>query len=182
MTYTEAKTFIQTLIKELTAITCIWDYQNAPKPSIPYISLRLSPERDIGFETRRRNDGTGILDVISQKETTLSVNVFGTGALEICNMLWQKLQRPTIVDRCFTAKIAFIRSEQPQDLTALLDGRSWEQRANVDLIVTYGRAIIDEPGYITTVEATGTLGEPDTPTPDVDTGIANVTISMKGVQ
>lgn len=182
MTYAEAKDFIRPLIEELTGIRCIWDYQNAPKPANPYISLRLSSERNIGTETRRRKDGTGIVDVVSQKEATLSVNAFGPGTIDICNMLWTSLQRPTIVDRCFAAGMAFIRAEDAQDLTQLLDGRGWEERANIDLIVTYGRSVEDNPGWIETVFLEGELGEPDPIVPEVDSAIAEVKIDMKGVQ
>jgi hypothetical protein len=183
LTYPEAKAFILPLVRELTGGTkCIWDYQNAPKPSNPYISLRLSAERTTGTEVRRRKDGSGILDVVSQKEATLSVNAFGTGTIDKLNMLWTALQRPTIVDRCFAASIAFPRAEAPQDLTALLDGRSWEERANIDLYVTYGRSIEDEPGYITTVIVTGELGERDQTIHETDPAEVEVNITTKGVQ
>lgn len=183
MTYNEAKAFILPLIKELCGnITTIWDYQNSPKPANPYVSIKISPERNNGTEVRKRNDSSGNLDVVQQKECTLTVNAFGVGVIDKLNMLVQNLQRPTIIDRCFAAKISFPRSEEVQDLTSLLDGRSWEERASIDLYVTYGRAIEDNPGYITTVIATGELGEPDPVTPVVDEAIVNVTISMKGVQ
>ena len=182
MTYAEAKTFILPLIHELTGILCIWERQNKPRPSSAHLGLQLSPERDNGTEVRRRNDGTGVLDIIGRKETTLSVNGYGSGIIEKLNMLWLSLQRPTIVDRCFVAGVAFTQVEPVQDLTALLDDVRWEERANLDLIVTYSRAVTDEPGIITTVKATGELGEPDPVQPVTDPAIAEVTISMKGVQ
>ena len=182
MTYAEAKVFIKPLIIELTGIKSIWDYENKPKPSNPFISLRLSPERHLGTGVRRRKNGSGKLDVVSHKEVTLAVNAFGTGATDKLNMLWTSLQRPTIVDRCFAAGIAFPRAEDPQDLTALLDGRSWEERANIDLYVTYSRSVEDDPSYIATVILSGELGEPDMPAPETDTAIVNVTIEMKGVE
>lgn len=182
MTYAEAKSFIIPLIVELTGLKCIWDYQNAPKPPNPYISLRLSPERHIGNEVRHRKDGTGILDVIGRKEATLSANAFGIGAIDALNMLWVKLQRPTIVDRCFVVQLAFPRAEDVQDLTALLDGRSWEERANLDILTTYSRSVMDEPGYITTVKTAGTLKEPTITPPVTDPAIVEVKITTKGVQ
>lgn len=182
MTYDGAKEFIKPLIIELTGVKSIWDYQNNPKPPNPYISLRLSPERSIGTEVRRKKDASGVLDVIGRKEATLSINSFGTGAIDKCNQLWLSLKRPTIVDRCFIVGIAFTRAEEVQDLTALLDGRSWEERANLDLIVTYSRSMIDEPGYIDTVIVNGELGNIDPVIPDTDPAIADVTITMKGVQ
>lgn len=176
MTKAEIKTFIVALIAELTATTCIWDKQNAPKPSTPYISLNLSPERDIGNEIRRRNDGSGTLDLLGRREATLSVNAFGKGSTDICNTLWLALRRPTIVDRCMLKQIAFVRAETPQDLTALIDGRSWEERANLDLIVSYGISITDDPGYITTVAVSGELGGPTMTTPATDDASATVDI------
>lgn len=183
MNYADAKAFILPLIAELTGIRCIWDYQNAPKPANPYMSLRLSPERSLGAaETRRRNDSSGVVDVVEQKEVTLMINSYGTGTTDKLNMLWQRLQRPTIVDRCFAANIAFTRAEDTQDLTGILDGRNWEERANRDLIITYSGSVEDEPGYIDTVIAEGELGEPDPIIPEVDSAIVEVTIDMKGVQ
>ena len=182
MTTDEAKLFLLPLVRDLTGTKCIWDYQNRPKPPNPYISLRFSAERHTGTEVRRRKDGTGMLDVISRKEATLSVNAFGTGVIDKLNMLWTALQRPTIVDRCFAAGIAIPRVESPQDLTTLLDGRSWEERASMDLYVTYSRSVEDDPGYITEVIVDGELGEPDPVVPDVDEAIVEVNITMKGVQ
>lgn len=181
MTKAEIKTFIITLIAELTATTCIWDKQNAPKPANPYISLNLSPERDLGNEVRRRSDGSGTLDLLGRREATLSVNAFGRGSIDICNSLWLSLRRPTIVDRCMGVRIAFVRAEAPQDLTELIDGRSWEERANLDLIVSYGISATDNPGYITTVTVPGEFEEPKIVPPETDAAIAKVTISMKGV-
>ncbi len=187
MTYDQAKAFLLPLIAELTGLRCIWSHQKAPKPSSPFASLRLSPERTLGTDIRGRPDGSGILDVVEQKEATLSVNAYGSGAIDKCNMLWLSLQRPTIVDRCFVAGIAVVRAEAVQDLTALLDGRGWEERASIDLVVTYSRSTTDEPGYITTFrpktgESTGELGEPDPVTPETDPAIVEVKITLKGVQ
>lgn len=181
MTKAEIKAFIKTLVAELTASTCIWDKQNAPKPANPYMTLNLSPERSLGIELRRRDDGTGTLDVIQQCETTLSINSFGTGTTEKLNGLWLGLCRPTIVDRCLLKHVAFVRAESVNDLTELIDGRSWEERANLDLIVTYGISTIDNPGYITTVNLPGELGEPTITPPETDEAIVEVEITMKGV-
>ncbi len=182
MTKAQIKAFILAIVAELTGIRCIWSHQNAPKPPNPYISLTLSPERSVGNEVRRRSDDSGVLDVLGRREATLSVGAYGAGAVETCDALWLNLQRPTIVDRCFSAGIAFVRADGTQDLTELLDGRTWEERANLDLIVTYSRAITDEPGTITEVDVTGELGEPDLVTPETDEAIVEVIISMKGVQ
>ena len=182
MTSNAVKAFILPLIAELTGLRCIWARQNAPKPPNPYISLTLTPERPIGEEVRRRKDGSGVLDVLGRREATLSVNAYGSGSIEVCEKIWLSLQRPTIVDRCFASGIAFTRAEEVQDLTELLDGRNWEERANLDIIVTYSRATTDEPGYITTVKTTGELGEPTVIPPATDPAIVEVKISMKGVQ
>lgn len=181
MTKAQIKAFVLSLIAELTATKCIWDKQNAPKPANPYISLNLSPERDLGNEVRRRNDGYGTLDILGRREATLSVNAFGRGAIDICNSLWLALRRPTIVDRCMGMRIAFIRAEAPQDLTELIDGRSWEERANLDLIVGYSIATTDDPGYITTVDVPGEFADPVIEPPATEEAIVKVEISMKGV-
>lgn len=180
MTKAQIKAFVLSLIAELTATKCIWDKQNAPKPANPYISLNLSPERDLGNEVRRRSDGSGTLDLLGRRETTLSVNAYGNGSIEKVNSLWLALRRPTIVDRCLSARIAFVRAETPQDLTALVDGRSWEERANIDLIVTYSISTTDSPGYITTVTVPGEFGEPEIVAPVTDDATAEVEISVKG--
>ena len=181
MTKAEIKAFILPLIAELTDTKCIWDKQNAPKPANPYIALNLSPERDVGNEIRRRKDGTGVLDVIGRRESTLSVNGYGNGSIGKINALWLALNRPTIVDRCLAKRVAFIRAETPLDLTELIDGRSWEERANLDLIVGYSIATTDDPGYITTVDVPGEFSEPVIEPPATEEAIVKVEISMKGV-
>lgn len=182
MTESTVQKFIRTLITSLTGTTTIWSHQNASRPSGAYIALTLSGERSRGNEVRHRSDGTGILDAVAYREATLSVNAFGSGAIALCNGIWLSLQKPTVVAKCVAANVAFVRQEGVKDLTELLDGRNWEERANLDLIITYTSSTADEPGYVTSVTITGTLTSTDTTTTketDAATTTASVTVTTK---
>ena len=72
-------------------------------------------------------------------------------------MLSCNLERPSVVDEFYIANIAVNGIEDVQDLTDLLDDRSWEERASVDLTISYDRSVIDNPGWFDVLVIKGVL-------------------------
>ena len=51
---------------------------------------------------------------------------------------------PDIIDLCSEANVAINSVEQVQNLTAALDGSTWQERGSVDLTVSYSRELLQE--------------------------------------
>jgi len=153
------KTFIHNIVTELLGCTVIWGKQNCPKPRKPFATLRLYAFRGVGMNDEIPTATLGQVEVKGTQEATLEVQYFGTDAEQKLIELNQALSRPTIVDRCFGAGVAFFDAQNVQDLTALLDATNYEERASIDLSVRFMLSVIDEPGYINTVTITAEDGD-----------------------
>lgn len=156
MTWVELEDFLQALITDLTGKTVIWAKQNAPKPKKPYITLRLFALRTEGMD-EVLVVGSGELLVQGHRAVTLEVEWYGAGAMDGLTALEQSLYRPTVIDRCVAGGVAFFDAQEVQELTGLLDGKFWEERASIDFSLRFTRSTADSPGYIETVTINDTI-------------------------
>jgi len=150
--------FIQSMLVELLGCTVIWARQNGPKPKKPFAVLRLYAYRRDGLDEERFTSTQGVVEVRGDRVATLEVQYFGDNAQQMLIELEQSLQRPTIVERCFGACVAFFDVKNIQDLTGLLDAATYEERASIDFSVRFVVSTTDETGYIDkiTINADGT--------------------------
>lgn len=142
------KTFIYGIVAELLGCTVIWANQNGPKPKKPFATLRLYAFRGVGMNDEIPTTTLGQVEVKGTHEATLEVQYFGTNAEQKLIELNQALSKPTVLDKCFSADVAFFDAQNVQDLTALLDATNYEERASVDLSVRFILSTTDEPGYL----------------------------------
>lgn len=141
------KTFIHSIVTELLGCTVIWAKQNGQKPKKPFATLRLYALRGVGMNDEIPTTTLGQVEVKGTQEATLEVQYFGANAEQNLIELNQALSKPTIVDRCFGAGVAFFDAQNVQDLTELLDAVNFEERASIDLSVRFTLSAKDEPGY-----------------------------------
>ncbi len=160
MTWEQFEDFLQQLVADLTGKTTVWAHQNAPRPKKPYIALRLYSLRGVGgLDEILLTETPGELLVKGDREITLEAQWFGPGSTNGLERLWQALQRPTITERCEAAKIAIFDAQDVQNISGLLDGKAWEERASLDLYVRFARTTIDVPGYIEMVIVETSVGD-----------------------
>lgn len=145
------KTFIHGIITELLGCTVIWANQNGPKPKKPFATLRLYAFRGVGMNDESPTDTPGEIEVRNTVEATLEVQYFGTNAEQKLIELNQALSKPTVLDKSFSAGVAFFDAQNVQDLTGLLDAANFEERAAIDLSVRYVNSMTDNPGYVSQV-------------------------------
>ena len=86
--------------------------------------------------------------ILGLVETTLNIRAFGTGSVEVLSLFNGYLTLPTIVDKFQEANIAVNSIGSVMDLT--------------DLIVSYDRDAICNPGWFETVFIEGKLTEKGT--------------------
>lgn len=149
----EQMDFLHGIIAELLALPgkrVVWAQQNMPRLCRPFATLQLFGERYEKSEELRPT-GPGQYKVVVPMTCTLSVQYFGADAASHLEAMTTGLSRPTIVDRCFAAKVAVYDAEGTTDLSGLLEGQTWEERAAVDLHVRYNSEVDDTPGYIESV-------------------------------
>lgn len=123
-----------------------------------YITVDLMAERDIGSQ-ERWNVPDEEIAVVGLCEATLNIQAFGDEAIEMLSMLSFHLTRPSIVDEFYLANIAVNGVDEVQDLTGLLDGNFYYERASVDLTISYDRTVIDDPGWFEVIKINGVLVE-----------------------
>lgn len=149
----EQMDFLHGIIAELLALPgkrVVWAQQNMPRLCRPFATLQLFGKRYEKSEELRPT-GPGQYKVVVPMTCTLAVQYFGANAVSHLETMTTGFSRPTIVDRCFAAKVAIYDAEGTTDLSGLLEGQTWEERAAVDLHVRYNSEVEDTPGYIESV-------------------------------
>nr|DAV30205.1 MAG TPA: hypothetical protein [Caudoviricetes sp.] len=107
------------------------------------IVVDLLSERSIGNEVvflaeTEQYSNAGIV------EATLNIQALGDCAVELLSKLKLYLEMPDMINLYDSANVAINSVEQVQDITTLLDGRTWQERASVDLTVSYCRELLNQ--------------------------------------
>ncbi|MBR5172979.1 MAG: hypothetical protein IKW14_06235 [Phascolarctobacterium sp.] len=116
-----------------------------------YVVVDLMGERSLG-DFEQWDEENEKIYIACLREATLNVQAFGDGSVELLADLWGKLERPQVVDEFNKANIAVNYPSEVQDLTDLLDGRGYRERASLDLTVSFDRTAVDSPEWFDTVE------------------------------
>jgi hypothetical protein len=146
----------------------IWDRSNIRRPERPYATLNISSgPRNVGRASEERYKELDTFQYAIRKVFTLTVGIYGgNGYLKKLEDVIDSLQKPTIQTILRQAGLANWGSEDPIDLSSLLDTK-FEDRASVDFLLAYGKAIEDTPGEIQNVRMYGMRYRPFVP--DINT-------------
>lgn len=144
--------------------------QNAPRPIKTYCTLRYySHSQEVPSE-QRKTATAGQEVVISPTNVRCEVQMFATTGTDACyelNKLVNAFDRQTIIDMCKSNNFCIIDAEPVQDISALLDGTTWETRASVDINIRFNSEYVDNVGYVETVEITGNTSNSAVTTPTI---------------
>jgi len=148
------KSTLHTLIQAVIgAETLVFADQNAPRPPLPYWTLRLSAQRQVGEDAYGQGvDVNGDQLVSGVREITVQVQRFGTDSDVACADLRDNLSRTTILEQWQIQKIALYDIGDVLNVPYKLDNSQLEPRASVDLFVRFGTELLDRVGVIETVE------------------------------
>jgi len=149
-------------LEKVSGVTAIFEDQDAPRPTPPYITVKIisGPIRVGHDETRVRENNT-IVDIVGQRQFTVSVTSIGSDQSEaekIMNCVQISVCRDEIRQDFIAADLAFQTAEGPFDLSALLDTVT-EPRKQMDVIFGTVFSIEEEQGRVEQVEVTGTVNE-----------------------
>lgn len=138
----------------------IWEDQNAPRPSVPYIAGKISIVRSIGQDYIGAPNASGINQITGNRELMLLLQSFGEGALTLLNSLRNASLRDSSQRSLADIGLIVIDDSGLTDISVLMDARI-EPRASLDWRIRTTQIITDAPGYIKTVEVAETIFGPD---------------------
>lgn len=151
---TNEKNFIHDLIAELLTLNkskVVWYYPNAPQPARPFATLQIFAQRGEAQEDIIPTDEKGVYNVAVPETQTLSVQLYGVKGADVCGalaLLARQLEKPTVVDKCFAAGVAFYNAESVVDLTDAVDDANAMPRANIDFYLRTNSVITDDLSVI----------------------------------
>ena len=155
------KKFLHDLAVELLGLQknqVVWANQNRPRLNPPFAVLRFySPKREAQEEIRSTAT-PGIVNVMVSVSGRLEVQLFekpGADPMNEIEIMVRSLEKPTVADKCFAARMAFFDSEPVQDITAALEAQTFEPRAAVDLSIRYTSLLTDDVGIVNEVSIAG---------------------------
>jgi hypothetical protein len=158
---------LYSILQPIITGTVIWDDQNAPRPQLPYTSIKMRSRRTVKRDFSTEANSNGVLTVFGDREFTLSISRYQKmGAESVTDFLQNvvdKMRLPSVVDTFMFNKLVPFDNGNVLDTSALLDKTQIEKRATLDIFFRYKSATLDEVGFIDTVkvEASDDSGMPD---------------------
>lgn len=150
---TAIRKFLHDTIADLLGLegkAVIWNRQNGYKQATPLVTLMTYSEQGEAMAEILPTDTDGTYELKEPTQFVLEVQYFGgTFPTDILADLVRQWDRPTIIDTCQYAGVAFLYADPVQDLTGLEgNNQQYEPRAGVDLHFRYTAVTNDSPGYI----------------------------------
>lgn len=137
----------------------IWAMPDIERPAVPYVTMNISSgPRKTGAAEVRYEGTQDTFKYPMRKEITLTINSYSqSGWLATLGSIVDALELPTKQEILRDAGLAIITSEDPIDISALLNDEH-EGRGVVDIKLAYCDIINDESGEIESVKFDGTVG------------------------
>ena len=153
----------------------IFERQNAPRPSdqatpSKYVSIFMSPLakpnlRDFQGPVQQLDTDIFAVEMVGDREFTISLQAFGKGAIQVLEDLRTCLDVESIIEALRAEAIAVVQPLTIQDLTGLYDSQFLE-RGSLDIrFRTHASTLDQEANYIERVEGDATYEHP--PEPDI---------------
>ena len=143
---------IYTLLQPIIGGSVIFADQNAPRPALPYTTLKLSGFRRINKDHYSDPNNSGIQTVKGDREFTVNIQHYGTQDAEsLLNDVAGKLQLTTNIDKFMAKKISCFNTGVVNDLSTVINNTTIESRASLDIFCRIKSSMTDNVGYIDTV-------------------------------
>ncbi len=132
-------------------------WPTAPRPLLPYASIRIADIAPIGQDDRGAVDlGTGLQVIYGDRLVTVSVQAFGPGALDIVRALANSIWKRSVSAVLLASGLCPQQPGPINDLTKFLETES-EERAHVDMNFGIKDLDTDNVGVIEHVVGDGTI-------------------------
>lgn len=129
--------------------------QGQTPPEKPYGTFNFRPNKKLGGRDELRYDESGhTFFLAAQRGGTISLNMFGAGAVDTLEALRDTLDSPDTIEEFRAAGFAVIRDGAVNNLTAQFQS-GFEERAQFDLEVSNSKVIQTGVGTIEHVSVVG---------------------------
>jgi hypothetical protein len=128
----------------------IWAEQTGEQPEPPYITLKVINNLDVGVKANYTYEND-TLSYHKQKSLTLSVNMYGSDAMDVLTRLDDSLSLPEVRQYFIDNQLSPYDTSGVKDITVFLD-TVYESRANLDIFFYYARSIVSKNKNINTIE------------------------------
>lgn len=130
----------------------IFDKQNAPKPNLTLITINESLAFRKKGQACREHQIDGKLRIIQAWEADMSINCYGSDALDRMINILSSLDEPGVRDAFHQNGISVSTdNDEIRDLS-MVEGKEWVNRRQLDITVRFSIEKLLEPGYFETVE------------------------------
>lgn len=139
-------------------LSVVWSDQASPRPTRPYIDLRLNgPFRVAGQDEMRLSNTNGVPDIVGHRRLILAVQVRGDSVMQKAEDLNFSLGRPSVQALFRLSNISITNEGNLTNLSQYIETKFEEIFAfDVELLAVASGS--DNTGYINKTEITG-LGE-----------------------
>lgn len=135
-----------------TGMPVIFWEPNAPRPTVPYITLFLSSITAVNQDYSAPGaDNLGNIAMSGDRQFTLEVQGYGNDPLTVLENIRSSLQKQTVLDTLRVSGIVFYQSLTINDISDLVDSQ-YERRAQLDILMGIAQVYSDNPGYFSTIE------------------------------
>jgi len=155
------RAIVQALVVRLAgAEPVIFADQNAPRPALPYWTVRVSVGRRVGRETHSQGvTDDGDMTLKGTREATIQLQRYGTDSVEVMQQFREDLFKVTEHEAWQTAGLSLYDTTDVLNIAFTLDGAQREPRAALDLLTRFGTVLIDRVGVIETVDIDATYND-----------------------
>jgi hypothetical protein len=142
------------LVKALVgAETLVFADQNAPRPALPYWTIRVQVRRVVGgdyYSQGVTDDGDQQIDGV--REATVQLQRIGADSDYKVAELRDNISKTTVLEQWQLKGLALYNTGDVQNIPFPLDKSQLEPRAALDLFIRFGSKILDRVGVIESVD------------------------------
>lgn len=148
-----------------TSLTTIWEYQNAPTPARPYVSLRIQDIQQIGRDWEGPSAQDGKFDILGQREALLTAYINPDphddprSSYFISQDIVRHFNRPSIRSSLFKQGYALRGGPLTANLVPYIDKAEWQPRTSIDFRLGYAEVYEDDLGIVDAVAGTVQVDE-----------------------
>jgi len=136
----------------------IFSNQDGNRPARPFCTLLVTGAQRPGHASVGEIDDQGQATIKQDQSVTVSIQVFGTDALEIVEELRDQMEAPSAQLLMHDQGLMFVQVVAGVNDAAAVIGAGWEARAQMDVEFRTLREFVDDVGLIETVELSGDIG------------------------
>lgn len=135
----------------VTPARVIWMDQNAPRPDLSYIGLKILTASTYGMSQRLHTEVNGDFENVQDIDFTLNVQGYGDQAFTLVGNLWRSFDLVVNRDLLAEANVSVYDVGAVSDLTSII-GTGYERRAGFDMFCNAEQVQSETLSWIETVE------------------------------